>query len=195
MAVTSLRRVSELAALSCLDPFLVFHQDKVVLRPVPSFLPKVVSAFHLNEDIVLPSLCPSPSHPRERELHRLDVVRALKVYLEVTRSFRRTDSLFVVPEGSRRGMAASKVAIARFVKMAVTEAYLAKGKVPPLGVTAHSTRAVGASWAQRNRASAEQICKAATWSSLHTFTKFYRVHTHASADAALGRLVLQAAVD
>ncbi|CAJ0916307.1 unnamed protein product, partial [Ranitomeya imitator] len=39
VAITSIWRVSELAALSCRPPFLVLHQDKVVLRPPPSFLP------------------------------------------------------------------------------------------------------------------------------------------------------------
>ncbi|XP_077133659.1 uncharacterized protein LOC143788135 [Ranitomeya variabilis] len=73
VAVTSIRRVSELAALSCKPPFLVFHQDKVVLRTCPTFLPKVVSSFHLNEEIVLPSLCPAPSHRTERALHTLDL--------------------------------------------------------------------------------------------------------------------------
>ena len=43
VAITSIRRVSELAALSCKAPYLVIHQDKAVLRPQPSFLPKVVS--------------------------------------------------------------------------------------------------------------------------------------------------------
>ncbi|CAJ0936285.1 unnamed protein product, partial [Ranitomeya imitator] len=76
VAITSIRRVSELAALSCRPPFLVIHQDKVVFRPPPSFLPKVVSTFHLNEDIVLPSFCPAPTHPLERSLNKLDLVRA-----------------------------------------------------------------------------------------------------------------------
>ncbi|CAJ0954527.1 unnamed protein product, partial [Ranitomeya imitator] len=73
VAVTSIRRVSELAALSCRAPFLAFHQDKVVLRPSPAFLPKVVSSFHLNEDIILPSFCPQPKHRVEKALHTLDV--------------------------------------------------------------------------------------------------------------------------
>ncbi|CAJ0940203.1 unnamed protein product [Ranitomeya imitator] len=52
--------------------------DKVVLRPAPSFLPKVVSSFHINEDIVLPSFCPAPTHRVEKALHTLDLVRALR---------------------------------------------------------------------------------------------------------------------
>lgn len=37
VAITSARRVSELAALSCHSPYLVIHIDKVVLRPNPRF--------------------------------------------------------------------------------------------------------------------------------------------------------------
>ena len=55
IAISSARRVSELEALSCKEPNLVCHKDKIVLRPHPAFLPKVVSSFHLNQDIVLPS--------------------------------------------------------------------------------------------------------------------------------------------
>ncbi|CAJ0946475.1 unnamed protein product [Ranitomeya imitator] len=195
VAITSIRRVSELAALSCRPPFLVIHQDKVVFRPPPSFLPKVVSTFHLNEDIVLPSFCPAPTHPLERSLNKLDVVRAVRIYLDRTSSFRKTDSFFVIPDGTRRGQPASKATIARWIRMAILEAYWVKNRVPPPGIKAHSTRAVGASWAVHHRASALQLCKAATWSSIHTFAKFYKVHTYASADASLGRRILQAAVN
>ncbi|CAJ0938461.1 unnamed protein product [Ranitomeya imitator] len=194
VAITSIRRVSELAALSCRPPFLVIHQDKVVFRPPPSFLPKVVSTFHLNEDIVLPSFCPAPTHPLERSLNKLDLVRAVRIYLDRTSSFRKTDSFFVIPDGMRRGQPASKATIARWIRTAILEAYRVKNRVPPPGIKAHSTRAVGASWAVHHRASALQLCKAATWSSIHTFAKFYKVHTYASADASLGRRILQAAV-
>ncbi|KAM4015348.1 uncharacterized protein ACNLHF_002004 [Anomaloglossus baeobatrachus] len=37
-------------------------QFVVVLRPIQEFLPKVVSSFHLNQDISLPSFCPHPVH-------------------------------------------------------------------------------------------------------------------------------------
>ncbi|CAJ0920217.1 unnamed protein product [Ranitomeya imitator] len=174
VAITSIRRVSELAALSCRPPFLVIHQDKVVFRPPPYFLPKVVSTFHLNEDIVLPSFCPAPTHPLERSLNKLDLVRAVRIYLDRTSTFRKTDSFFVIPDGTRQGQPASKATIARWIRMAILEAYRVKNRVPPPGIKAHSTRAVGASWAVHHRASALQLCKAATWSSIHTFAKFYK---------------------
>ncbi|CAJ0965447.1 unnamed protein product [Ranitomeya imitator] len=163
-----------------------------VLRPPPSFLPKVVSTS--NEDVVLPSFCPAPTHPLERSLKKLDLVTAVRIYLDRTSTFRKTGSLFVIPDGTRRGQLASKVTIARWIRTAILEAYRVKNRVPPPGIKAHSTRSVGASWVVHHRASVLQLCKAATLSSIHMFAKFYKVHTYASADASLGRRILQAAV-
>ncbi|CAJ0946838.1 unnamed protein product [Ranitomeya imitator] len=117
----------------------------------------VVSAFQINEDIVLPSLCPSLVHPLEKALHKLDVVRAIRIYLSRTASFRQADPLFIVSEGRRKGLPASKSTIARWIRSAVLEAYRVQSKRPPSGVKAHSTRAVGASWAVRHQASASQV--------------------------------------
>ena len=194
VAITSIRRVSELAALSCKAPYLVIHKDKVVLRPQPSFLLKVVLAFHINEDIVLPSLCPQPKNPKEATLHSLDVVRALRVYLSATAPFRMSDSLFVSVSGPSKGLAVSSATISRWIRQVVLQAYALKGRAPPFRVTAHSTRTIGPSWAFRHPASVLQVCKAATWSSVHTFSKFYKVDVSASSDASFGRRVLQAAV-
>lgn len=60
--------------------------------------------------------------------------------------------------------------------------------------TAHSSRSMEASQPMRHQASAVEMCKAATWSSLYTLTKFYWVHAFSSSDASLGGLVLQAMV-
>ncbi|CAJ0968315.1 unnamed protein product, partial [Ranitomeya imitator] len=139
------------------------------------------------------SACP-PTHPLERSLKKLDLVTAVRIYLDRTSTFRKTGSLFVIPDGTRRGQLASKVTIARWIRTAILEAYRVKNRVPPPGIKAHSTRAVGASWVVHHRASVLQLCKAATLSSIHMFAKFYKVHTYASADASLGRRILQAAV-
>ncbi|XP_029446932.1 uncharacterized protein LOC115085256 [Rhinatrema bivittatum] len=48
-------RVSELQALSCREPFLRFSDSGVSLKMVPSFLPKVVSSFHVNQSVELPA--------------------------------------------------------------------------------------------------------------------------------------------
>lgn len=45
----------------------------------------------------------------------------------------------------------------------------------PGDIRAHSTKAVATSWVTYCRVSPETICRAATWSSRHTFMSHYRV--------------------
>ncbi|CAJ0944683.1 unnamed protein product [Ranitomeya imitator] len=165
------------------------HQDKMALPPLPSLLPKVVSAFYPNEDIVLPYICPAPSPPLERSLNRLDLIRAVRVYLARIAPFRKTDFIFVICEGACSGLLFSKATIGRWIRMAILELYQVKSRAPPSGIKAHSTWAVSASLAVHHRPSALQLCKAATLSSIHMFAKFYSVHTYASADGSLGATV------
>lgn len=46
--------MSELQALTSEPPYTIFHKNKVQLSPHPAFLPKVVSHFHVSQDIFLP---------------------------------------------------------------------------------------------------------------------------------------------
>ncbi|XP_077326372.1 uncharacterized protein LOC143961088 [Lithobates pipiens] len=55
VAITSARRVSELQALSIVEPFCCIFPDRVVLKTDPGFLPKVSTAFHRTQKIVLPT--------------------------------------------------------------------------------------------------------------------------------------------
>ncbi|XP_013929465.1 PREDICTED: uncharacterized protein LOC106555206 [Thamnophis sirtalis] len=64
-AITSARRVSELAALSIRQDLCIFHPDKVVLRLDLAFVPKVNSVFHRTQELVLPDFCSQPSHRLE----------------------------------------------------------------------------------------------------------------------------------
>ncbi|KAM4689949.1 protein HGH1 homolog [Rhinophrynus dorsalis] len=66
------------------------------------------------------------------------------------------------------------------------KAYKLKKKPVPFHVTAYSTKSVGASWAYKNQASAEQLCYAATWPSVHSFSKHYRVDFLSSTEAIFG---------
>ncbi|XP_040179243.1 uncharacterized protein LOC120913408 [Rana temporaria] len=190
VAVTSARRVSELQALSIKEPFLLIFEDRIILKTDPSFLPKVVSKFHRTQDIVLPSFC-STSSSEVASPNSLDVRRCLLIYLEASKIFRKSDSLFVNFSGSKKGQKASKSSIARWIRMAIGKAYELQGKQAPF-VKAHSTRAVSSSWAERAGASPEEICKAATWSSYTTFAKHYRLDLMSEKDQAFGRRVLQA---
>ncbi|KAF7251454.1 Fibrous sheath-interacting protein 1 [Varanus komodoensis] len=72
VAITLARRASELCALRIDPPYLNFHKEKVVLHTDLVFLLKVVSPFHINQDIILPAFFPTPSTPIERLLHFLN---------------------------------------------------------------------------------------------------------------------------
>lgn len=86
-------RVSELAALSCKQPFLVLHPDKLVLWPQP----KLVSLFYVNQDIVLPSFYPKPQTQEGKILCTLDVVHMIRCYRRSTAAIHQPDSLFALP--------------------------------------------------------------------------------------------------
>lgn len=191
VALVSARRVSELRALSVNTELCIFQRDSVTLRPDPVFVPKVNSVFHSSQDIVLPSFCPDPKNSRERELHCLDVRRALSFYLERTKVIRKTESLFVSFQQSSIGKQVSTSTLSRWIRDCIILAYQTSGVEPPPGICAHSLRSAATSAAYSAFPSLETVCKAATWSSVHTFTKHYRVDKRAPADAAFGRGVLQ----
>lgn len=56
------------------------------------------------------------------------------------------------------------------------------GKVPLFSVTTRCTRSVGASWAIQHQFSSAKVCKAASWSLDHTFTKFHQVDVRDTGD-------------
>ncbi|XP_039190192.1 uncharacterized protein LOC120304105 [Crotalus tigris] len=121
IAVTLVRRVSELAALSVREDLCTFHQDRVVLRLDPSFIPKVNTLFHRAQEIVLPDFCPNPSHDLEWQWHSLDVRRALRYYIKRTATFHRSEALFVSFHPASRGQKVSSSTIARWIKACIAE--------------------------------------------------------------------------
>ncbi|XP_050809179.1 uncharacterized protein LOC127051204 [Gopherus flavomarginatus] len=193
VAITSARRVSELRALVVDPPYTVFHKDKVQLRPHPAFLPKVVSAFHVNQEIFLPVFFPKPhSSGREQQLHSLDVRRALAFYVERTKPFRKSPQLFVAVADRMKGLPISSQRLSSWVTSCIRTCY-DLAHVPTGRVTAHSTRAQASSLAFLARVPIQEICRAATWSSVHTFASHYALVQQSREDAAFGTAVLHAA--
>ena len=84
LALTSVGRVSELCALS-----------KAIVYPDPLFKPKVVTKSYHRRPVTFMGFCPQPRTAEEVRLHALCPVRALRVYVERTAPFRRSDQLFV----------------------------------------------------------------------------------------------------
>lgn len=191
LAITSARRVSELGALFVCKDLCVFHSDRVVLRLDPTFLTKVNSRFHRAQELVLPNFCPDPRNQQESLWHTLDVRRALRRYLKRTESFRQTESLLVSFTPTSMGRKVSSATISRWIKACISTAYDYQKRPRPSKIYAHSTRSAAASAAWSTNASVIDICRAASWSSLTSFIRHYKIAVYASSDAAFGRRVLQ----
>lgn len=191
VAITLARRISELAALSTRPDLCIFHTDQVVLRLDLSFIPKVNSTFHRAQELVLPNFCPSPSHRLKWTWHTLDVRRALRIYLKRTASFRQSESLFISFQLATLGHKVSSSIVGRWFRATIASAYDIHSLPVPPRITAHSTHSAATSTAWSTQASLEDICRAATWSSLSPFIRHYKLDVYASAEAAFGRRVLQ----
>ncbi len=110
LALTSLKRVGDLQAFSvsetCMDfaPGLV----KVTLRPKPGYIPKVLSTSFRSQVVTLHSFHPPPFASSEDErLHLLCPVRALKLYVDRSKFWRKSPQLLICFGAGRRGLATS----------------------------------------------------------------------------------------
>lgn len=74
VAITVVRRVAELHALTSKPPNAIFLKDKGYLHPHRRFISKVVSDFHNNHSIYLPVCYPKPHANKEKQyLNTIDV--------------------------------------------------------------------------------------------------------------------------
>ncbi|KAL0151928.1 hypothetical protein M9458_052766 [Cirrhinus mrigala] len=177
LALASTKRVSDLHALSVHSSCMKFSisGDKVLLRPNPAFMPKCFPAFAC-EVIQLSAFHPPPfSSSEDKRLNALCPVRSLRVYIDRTSAFRRSDQLFISWAPPNTGNPISKQRLSHWLVEAISLAYESKGVRPPEGLRAHSTRAMAASWALFNGVSLQDICAAASWASPHTFVRYYRL--------------------
>ncbi len=189
LALTSLKRVGDLQAFSdsetCMDfaPGLV----KVTLRPRPGYIPKVLSTSFRSQVVTLHSFHPPPFASSEDErLHMLCPVRALKLYVDRSKVWRKSPQLLICFGAGRRRLATSKQRISHWVRDAISLAYEARKLPSPLSLRAHSTRGVASSQALFRGVPLEDICVAAGWSSPHTFVRFYNLDV----DTAPGSQIL-----
>ncbi len=194
LALTSLKRVGDLQAFSvsetCMDfaPGLV----KVTLRPRPGYIPKVLSTSFRSQVVMLHSFHPPPFASSEDErLHLLCPVRALKLYVDRSKVWRKSPQLLICFGAGRSGLATSKQRISHWVRDAISLAYEARNLPSPLSLRAHSTRGVASSQALFRGVPLEDICVAAGWSSPHTFVRFYNLDV----DTAPGSQVLSVWTD
>ncbi|KAL0151728.1 hypothetical protein M9458_052954 [Cirrhinus mrigala] len=174
IALTSIKRVGDLHALSVSESCLEFGlaNSHVRLRPRPGYVPKVPTTPFQDQVVDLQAL---PSEEADLALGLLCPLRALHIYVDRTRSFRRSEQLFVCFGGQQKGNAVSKKRLAHWVVDAITLAYQCQGEPCPLRVRARSTRSVASSWALAHGASLADICRAAGWATPNTFARFYNL--------------------
>ena len=175
VAITSVARVSELQAIDIRPELSRIRRNSVSLRANPSFLPKVLNAQYVNRQINIQAFHPDPRNKLQRQFQLLCPVRALNIYLDKTRSFRRPQifQLFVSYKSGSEGLPVSKQRIASWLVSTIAKAYSHFDMQVPQGIRAHSTRAVGASVACVRGVLLEDICRAATWADGSVFAKFY----------------------
>ena len=97
-------------------------------------------------------------------------VRALKWYLDRTKTLRRSDQLFVICKEPHSPASKDSVSrwIVRAIKAAGPEAII-QGATPH----AHDTRSISTSWALFNGVSLDEIMRAAYWQSKNSFMAYY----------------------
>ncbi len=162
-ALTSIKRVGNLQAFSVSEECLVFgpiYSHVVLITP---FRDQVVNLQAL------------PSEEADPALTLLCPVRALRIYVDRTRSVRSSEQLFVCHGGQQKGKAVSKQRLAHWIVEAIALAYQSQGEPCLLGVRAHSTRSVASSHALAHGASLADICRAAGWATPNTFARFYNL--------------------
>ncbi|XP_058483844.1 uncharacterized protein LOC131459867 [Solea solea] len=178
LALTSASRIGELHALSVHDSCMQFSADygKVILRPNPAFVPKVSDSAYSCSTLELLAFHPPPfAGEDEKRLNALCPVRALRIYVDRTKGFRKSNQLFVSWAPSHRGRAPTRQRLSHWVVQAIILAHESRGLQPPDGLRAHSTRGIATSWALFRGVSVRDICAAASWASPHTFIRFYRL--------------------
>ncbi len=165
---------------------------KVTLRPRPGYIPKVLSTSFRSQVVTLHSFHPPPfASSEDKRLHLLCPVRALKLYVDRSKVWRKSPQLLICFGAGRRGLATSKQRISHWVRDAISLAYEVRNLPSPLSLRAHSTRGVASSQALFRGVPLEYICVAAGWSSPHTFVRFYNLDV----DTAPGSQVLSVWTD
>ena len=100
-------------------------------------------------------------------------VRAVKIYLNKTKSLRKRRKRLFIPTQGDQDLA--KPTLSRWVKYAIKNAYdtISKNPLSLFKPRAHELRAISASWAYMNYIPLEEILKSAVWSSTSLFASHY----------------------
>ncbi|KAL0154061.1 hypothetical protein M9458_050635, partial [Cirrhinus mrigala] len=178
--------VGDLQALSVAPSYLEFApgMTKAFLYPKAGYVPKVPTT--TPQPVVLQAFCPPPfREPDQQKLNCMCPVRALDAYVHRAALWRKSDQLFVCYGPPKKGHPATKQTLSRWIVDAISSAYESSDLPLPLGVKAHSTRAMAASRALMLGVPIQDICNAAGWSTPLTFVRFYNLDVRATPGSSI----------
>ena len=174
VTLATARRVSEVHAFSIDSDHLRFSNldGSLILRTQLGFLAKNQLPSRAPESITIPKL--SNFCRKSDNFNRmLCPVRAVKIYLNKTKSLRKRRKRLFIPTQGYQDLA--KPTLSRWVKYAIKNAYDTISKNPNrlFKPRAHELRAISAFWAYMNYIPLEEILKSAVWSSTSLFASHY----------------------
>ena len=188
MALTTAGRASELCALTTKGLVLSAGGLRATVFPNPEFTPKTVTILYRRAPVVFEAFHPSPVSEEEKRLHLLCPVRAIRIYLERTNSFRRSEQLLVCYARGNKGKALSSQRLAHWLVDGISEAYV-RSNIPVPRLTAHSTRGAATSVAVLSGVDWEVVRQSACWTGDSTFLAHYYKYrpVNTLANAVLGQ--------
>ena len=174
VTLATARRVSEVHEFSIDSDHLRFSNldGSLILRTQVGFLAKYQLPSRAPDSIIIPKL--SNFCCKSDNLNRmLCPVRAVKIYLNKTKSLRKHRKRLFIPIRGDQDLA--KSTLSRWVRYAIKHAYSSRSKNPNrlLKPRAHELRALSTSWANMNYIPLEEILKSVVWSSSSLFASHY----------------------
>ncbi len=145
------------------------NDSKVILKPRLGYVPKVLSTPFRAQVLALSVFFP----PMGSQESLFCSVGALRIFIEHSASYSKSEQLFVGFGNNAKGGPVTKPRISRWLVDAITLAHSSSGLQCPIRVRAHSTRGIASSWAWSSGVSISDICEVAGWSSPSTFARFY----------------------
>ena len=174
VTLATARRVSEVHAFSIDSDHLRFSNldGSLILRTQVGFLAKTQLPSRAPDSITIPKLS-NFCRKSDNFKSMLCPVRAVKIYLNKTKSLRKHRKRLFIPTQGDQDLA--KSTLSRWVKYTIKHAYDSISKNPNrlFKPRAHELRALSASWAYMNYILLEEILKSAVWSSSSLFALHY----------------------
>ena len=177
LALASGKRRSEIHAWTYSSVSSRRNWSEVTVSPSPAFLAKNQLASD-GPDSIKPVVIPTLTTMLDSSLvedKSLCPVRALKVYLEKTKSMRKGKALLFVSLREGYSKDITRITISQWIKHTIHTCYQSSDMTDQqvTQVRAHDVRAMAASLAFKGGISLEQVLSSCYWRSHNTFTNFY----------------------